>query len=351
MKILMLVDWQVARLEADSDAIPSPDKQVINRPYWFFKHWPDPRIELDIIDFCKMPLIHVFENRVLHFYVLQSLIAFLKRKKYDLIISHSARSALVFAFLRSVMNEKLPPHLVIDVGSFNGGRNNLLELSLIRKASRSLGGIITHSSIQSEYYNEYMPQIPYRFIPFGVDADYFIPRQVNQEDYVLSFGSLFRDYTTLIEAWKSIGHKNERLRIIGVDQVPCVVNVPANVEIRGRVPIQTLIENIHKARFVIIPLPLLKHSYGQMSFLQSMAMGKGCIVTKTPSSQDYLTHNEDALLVRPYDRKDLAEKITIFLENQRVIDRIAHNARRVIEKKYNEKNMAAEMYDFISELI
>jgi len=99
----MLVDWQVARLEADSDAIQSPDKQVINRPYWFFKHWPDPRIELDIIDFCKMPLIHVFENRVLHFYVLQSLIAFLKRKKYDLIISHSARSALVFAFLRSVI--------------------------------------------------------------------------------------------------------------------------------------------------------------------------------------------------------------------------------------------------------
>ncbi|HUL00063.1 MAG TPA: glycosyltransferase family 4 protein, partial [Nitrospirota bacterium] len=273
------------------------------------------------------------------------------RKKYDLIISHSARSALVLAFLRSLLKECVPPHIVIDVGCFNGGRKNPTELSLIKKASRSIGGVITHSSVQSEYYDKYMPHLPYRFVPFGVDADYFKPQGLQQDDFVLSFGSRARDYPTLIKAWKKVSKEHTRLKIIGVDKKSAVDYQDSNIEIVSRVPLRTLMLNITKARFVIIPLPYYKYSYGQMSFLQSMALGKSCIVTKTPSSQDYLKHNEDALLVRPYDQGDLAEKITMLLENQHLNDRIALSARGTIENKCNEKHMAIEMYNFISERI
>jgi len=323
----------------------------MNRPYWFFKHWPDPFCHIDVLDVGRIPLVNAFESKVLNFHIAQAIAAFSKRKKYDLIISHSARSALVFSLFRSLIREQSPPHVLIDVGSFNGGRNNSFELSLIRKASKSLRGIIAHSTIQSEYYKKHMPLIPHRFVHFGVDADYFRPRNFKQEDYILSFGAHNRDFPTLIEAWKSIGKGNVRLRIIGIDRIPGIVNVPGNVEVLGRVPIQTLIENILKARFVVIPLPYLKYSYGQMSFLQSMALGKSCIVTKTPSSQDYLNHDEDALLVRPYDQKDLAEKITILLENEQINNRIALRARGTIENKCNEKHMAIAMYNFISELM
>jgi glycosyltransferase involved in cell wall biosynthesis len=351
MRVLITVDWRVARLEVDSDSIQSPDKVVKNSPYWFFKHWPDPLCHIDVLDVGRIPLVHAFEGKVLNFYIAQAVAAFSKRKKYDLIISHSARSALVFSFLRSLIREQSPPHVLIDVGSFNGGRENRFELCLIRKASESLRGIITHSAIQSEYYKKHMPLIPHRFVHFGVDADYFRPRHFKQEDYILSFGAHHRDFPTLIEAWKSIRKKNVRLRIIGVDRIPGVTSVPENVEILGRVPIPILIENILKARFVVIPLPYLKYSYGQMSFLQSMALGKSCIVTKTPSSQDYLKHNENALLVRPYDQNDLAEKITLLLEDEHMNDRIALNARGTIESTCNERHMAVEMYNFISELI
>jgi glycosyltransferase involved in cell wall biosynthesis len=324
---------------------------VGKRPYWFFKYWPDPLIDLDVIDFSKIPLLHSFESRVLHFYVRQSLIAFVKRKKYDLIISHSARSALVFALLRSVIKELSPLHVVIDPGSFNGGRNNLAETYLIKKASRSLGGIIPHSSIQSEYYKEHMPLTPYRFIPFGVDTDEFRPMNLQQQDYILSFGSRSRDYPTLIEAWERVKHNNIRLKIIGVHNIPGVDRLPDDVDLVSRVSILSLKDSIAKARFVVVPLPYYKYSYGQMTFLQSMALGKSCIVTKTPSSQDYLTDNEDALFVRPYDSEDLSRKIEVLLEDDNMNNKIAINARRTIENKYNEKNMAKEIYDFIMGLI
>ncbi len=351
MRILFTVDWRVARLEVDSDAIQSPDKVVKNKRYWFFEYWPDPLCQIDVVDIGNIPLISAFENKVLSFFIVKPFTAWLKRKKYDLIISHSARSALAFSFLRSLLGERLPPHVVIDIGSFNGGRNNPVELGLIKKASQSLRGIIAHSSIQSEFYDKYMPHVPYRFVHFGVDADYFKPGLVKQEDYILSFGSHRRDYGTLIEAWKSIGDRRVRLKIIGVDTIPGLASVPDNVEIAGRVPIQVLIENILRARFVVIPLPYHNYSYGQMSFLQSMALGKCCVVTRTPSSQDYLTHNEDAVLVRPYDREDLSEKIRTLLDDEPLRDHIARNGRRRIEDKCNEKNMAAEMHKFVSDLV
>jgi len=351
MKILMLVDWRVARLKADSDTIQSPDKIVTGRPYWFFKYWPDPVMEVDVLDIGNLPWIHSVEGGILHFYVIQSLIAYLKRKKYDLIISHSARSALVFAFLRSMVKERSPLHVVIDVGCFNGGRDNAAELFLIKQASRSLGGIITHSSIQSGYYDRYMPHVPYRFIPFGVDADYFRPMDLRQEDFILSFGSRARDYPTMLEAWTKVSHKNTRLKIIGIDKIPGIDYTPANVDLLGRVPVKSLMSHMARARFIVIPLPNCKYSCGQMSFLQSMAMRKSCIVTKTPSSEDYLRDAYDALLVCPHDPEDLADKINVLLQDDALIASVGRKARQTIEARYNEQNMARDIYKFISTFI
>lgn len=347
MKILMLVDWQVARLEQDRDDIQAPDKLVRHRPYWFFRHWPDSAAEVDVLDIGQRALLNGLESRVLHFYVTQSLLAYLKRKKYDLIISHSARSALVLAFLRALSGERSPLHVVIDVGCFNGGRDNRGELHLIKTAGKSLGGVIAHSSVQAGYYDRHLPQLPYRFVPFGVDAEHFSPRELPAADYVLSFGSRARDYPTLIKAWQKLPRGATRLRIIGADSA-AGAGSGEGIDFLGRVPLATLMSNIAAARLVVIPLPLLNYSYGQMSFLQSMAMGKACVVTRTPSTVDYLTDQEDALLVKPYECRDLAEKIAALLEDSTMNERIARKARQSIEQSYNESNMARGIHDFIA---
>lgn len=351
MKVLMLVDWQVARLEVDSDAIQAPDKLVRNLPYWFFRHWPGTGIDVDLLDIGNRALLSALEGKVLHFYVTQSLIAYLKRKKYDLILSHGARSALVLAFLRSLTGERMPPHVVIDVGCFNGGRSDPFELFLVKKAGRAINGIICHSSVQSAYYDRYLPGIPHRFVPFGADADHFRPAGLFPEDYVLSFGSRMRDYPTLVEAWGKVERGETRLKIVGTDTLALGRAPGGGVDLLGRLPLQALRTCIAKARFIVMPLPFQRYSYGQMSFLQSMAMGKSCIVTKTPSSEDYLTDSKDALLVNPYDPADLADKITLLLSDPRLNAEIARHARRTIEERFNEKIMAREIHDFIATVV
>jgi len=79
-------------------------------------------------------------------------------------------------------------------------------------------------------------------------------------------------------------------------------------------------------------------------------MGKSCIVTKTPSSQDYLTDQEDAIFVRPYDANDLADKIDMLLKDDSLNNNIGFKARRTIEARYTERNMAEQMFNFISSI-
>jgi len=160
-----------------------------------------------------------------------------------------------------------------------------------------------------------------------------------------------RDYPTLIEAWKMVKYNNVRLKIIGVDHISGVNRVPKNVDFIKRVTILELKENIAKARFVVVPLPYYKYSYGQMSFLQSMALGKICIVTKTPSSQDYINDCENGFLVQPYDINDLARKINLLLQKNSICNEIEKNARKSIENKFNEKYMATQLSEFILSII
>jgi glycosyltransferase involved in cell wall biosynthesis len=341
-------------LSKDTDSIQSPDKVVYGKQYWFFKYLPDD-IDIDVVDFTKLPIFHYVEKRIFKFYIAQSLRILPYFKNYDIIISHSAQSAVVFAFLRSLIGEKNPPHIVIDPASFNGGRDNFLELLPIKFCARSINGIIYHSKIQYKYYKKHLTFLLDRtqFIPFGVDVDFFKPMDLLVEPYILSFGYLYRDYHTLLRAWKLLDKESVELRIVGINDIGRwkLDSFPKNVKIFPKVPISILKEMIAKALFVVIPLPYYEYSYGQMSLLQSMSMGKAVIVTKTPSTIDYIEDNFDAIGTVPYDEQDLAQKIRKCLDDKDFVYRIGKNARSTVLKKYNEKLMAERIYTFVKSIL
>lgn len=168
MKILMLVNWKIHYLSKDREDIQPPDKFVEGQKYWFFRYWQNSNVQVDIIDFTKLPFFHYIESKKLKFYIFQPIRGLIKSKKYDLIISHGAQSAVFLAFMRRIIKQKSPPHIVIDGGCFNGGRDDKTEISIIKFAARSLAGVIYHASIQREYYEGYLPFLleKSQFIPF-----------------------------------------------------------------------------------------------------------------------------------------------------------------------------------------
>lgn len=86
MKILMLVNWRIYYLSEDTENIQPPDKFVEGQKYWFFKHWQNNNVYVDVIDFTKFPFFHYIESKKLKFYIFQSIRGLIKSKKYDMLI-------------------------------------------------------------------------------------------------------------------------------------------------------------------------------------------------------------------------------------------------------------------------
>jgi glycosyltransferase involved in cell wall biosynthesis len=348
MKILFLPNWTVHKLEIDDINIQSPNKQIAGEPYWFFKHFPE-KVEIDIIDIQQKNFIYKIEKKI-KFYIYQALLAFAKAKEYDVVISHGAQSGLVYALLSLFRRKKSRPlHIIIDIGGLNGGRSNKIETTGIKFALKSSPAIIYHASIQKELYKTVYKGVikQFDFIRFGVNTEEFHPLNLKTEDYILSFGYCKRDYPTLLKAWEQIT-TDTRLYIIGDETAQGIKNVVAI----PKIDIIKLKQYIAKSLFVVIPLPVFNYSYGQMSFLQSMAMGKPVIVTKTPSSIDYIEDGKGVFFVRPYDISDLKSKIEYLLSQRNRLAIHGENAyRQIIDNLLDEETMSRKIAEFIKLLI
>jgi Glycosyltransferase len=350
MKILFLPNWHINYLNKDDPSIQDPDKYVSGEKYWFFKYFPD-NTTVDIIDIKSNNPLHKIEIET-KFYIWQAFLAFFKSRKYDVIISHGAQSGIVLSFLRTVTFMQTPKHIIFDIGGMNGAKAKGFSTKLISFAMKSSPYIICHSKIiLSNLKNIYPNLLPKAlFIPFGVDVDYFKPQiKERKSNYVFSFGYSKRDYETLINAWKLIDTACE-LRIAGIHSMQATEKIP-NINLIGKISISQLKEEIQNSLFVVIPLPKYNYSYGQMSFLQSMSLGKTVIVSSVPSSIDYIKDNEGAFLVEPYNVEDLKNKIEMLLSNPKLVEKSDLKARNFILDHFNQLNMGTQIRDFVTNIV
>ncbi|TET11794.1 glycosyltransferase [Candidatus Aerophobetes bacterium] len=348
MRILVLINYPYERGHQYSATIR-----------WFFKYWPDPDVKIDVVDFSKIPLIHPIERKLFHFYIIQTLRILPRINQYDLIYSDGAQSAVLLAFLRSLLGIKYPPHVVLDIGCFNDGRRREIELKLIRELVESVSCVIYHARIQESYYRECLPSVweRCRFVPIGVDPTYFSPRKIEEEDYVFCVGGhrglKSRDWPTLMKAFGTLNSKTE-LRVVGNEKLGRSElrgeKVPKDVRFYPLVPRQHLKNVLGASIFSVLPLPYHAHSQGQFSLLESMAVGKAVIVSKVPGIIDYVEDGKTAVLYEPYNAEDLKEKVEFLLNNPQEAKRIGREARRSVELYYNEENMARGIYKAIKEL-
>ncbi len=362
-RILVLVNWDVHKVNGTSSDCQSPNVIEAGEKYWFFKYWPDQNVQVDVIDFCKLPLLHHIERFWLKFYVVQAFKALFQMRKYDLVISHGAQSGVLLAFIRSLFKVKSPPHIIIDVGCFNGGRSRKIELLPLRFATRSIQGVISHCSHQRAYYEKCLPGLKdrHRFVPFGTDTDFFRPLKMklssesldnNADNYIVCVGYIKRDWPTLIQAFDHL-EGEVKLKLVGAKSAigfKFPDKVRPRIECLPYVKISALKEILADARFMVLPLPYFEYSFGQMTLLQAMSMGKAVIVTEVPGISDYVQDGHNALLVRPHDWEDLKDKMELLLNDERVIEKLGGNARRSILDKYNEEELAKGMYLAINDL-
>lgn len=344
MKILMLVNWKVAFCDQSPGDKQPPDYHVKGQPYWFFRHFQN-QPEVDVVDIRSFPWLEQFEKNRLRFYVWQTLRVLPRLGQYDLILSHGMQSGVVLSLWRRLFKTRAK-HVVFDIGSFNSAARGGGALKLMQFASRSIDGLIYHTSSQIDYYRDCFPWIvdKSRFIPFGTDLSFFDPtgRTSGAEggSYILCVGYAKRDWNTLVRAYRQLD-TSLKLRLVGhveesYEGIPGVEQIPF-------VPIRDLMDQIYNAAFCVLPLESFNYSYGQMTLMQQMALGKAVIAARVPSLVDYVRDGETALLYQPKDAEDLARKMAALAADPDLRDRIALQGQTYLGRHCNEKIMAAQI--------
>ena len=348
MKRLFIPNWNVAQLSSDQPQIQAPDKKVAGEPYWFFRHF-DVDVDVDVLDRGPSGAIQWLEKKA-KFYVRQPFQAYLRRKSYDIILSHGAQSGLVLELLSSFSRHR-PPHLMIDVGCLNGGRVNHTEMPLIRYALRKGPHIVTHATRQLDFYRQHYPLLADRaqFIPFGVDCDYFTPQPYVSSRKMLAFGYAKRDYETLCRAFPT--GQGWQLHIVGDTTVSERYSCQDIVFHRSQ-PLDVLMSLISESEVVVLPLPELPYSYGQMSLLQSMALSRPVVCSLTTSTIDYVKDASCVTCVAPGDVESMHDALCRMMhlsDDERAA--LGEASRKWVEQRYNESLMAHQIEQFIHRII
>ena len=112
-----------------------------------------------------------------------------------------------------------------------------------------------------------------------------------------------------------------------------------NIEVWGAVPVEEFKKQIEGALFCILPLRQFNYSYGQMTLLQQMAMGKAVIVADVYSIEAY-KGEDHFLLYQPENVLQLKKQMERLLNSEELRERIGQTAQQAVEKRYNEKIMA-----------
>ncbi len=343
MKILMLVNWKVEYCNAVPGDKQPPDYYVQGQDYWFYRYFQD-KPEVDVIDTSSFRWLENFEKNKLRFYVWLAIRAIPKLNQYDLIVSHGMQSGVVVSLWRRLFHGKAK-HIVFDIGSFASASESGFALKLMQFASKSIDYVIYHTSSQVEYYKRFFPWIvdKSKFIRFGTDLDFFNPADLTKSEdankYIICVGYSKRDWDTVVQAYtlldtdiklRLIGHVDEKFAgIKGVEQIPFI-------------PIKDLINQIYNALFCVLPLESFNYSYGQMTLMQQMALGKCVVAARVPSLVDYVS-DETAITYLPKSSMDLAEKLKLLIQNESIRIQISDGGRYYLQNNCNEKLMAGDI--------
>lgn len=361
MKILMLVNWKVEYALQKPEGKQPPDYYVKGEPYWFFRYFKEP-VQVDVIDIHSFPWLERFEKTKLRFYVWQTLRAIPKLHGYDLIISHGAQSGVVLSLWRRLFPGKAK-HILFDIGAFNSAAEQGTALKVMQIASHSLNGVIYHAGNQLNYYKKCFPWLvnKSKFIPFGTDSDYFTRRNehIGTQNYIICVGYQKRDWETLIRAYWRLaaylegeGKAIPELRLIGKpdEAYQEMMEHPQKGKINHLpfLPLEELIQNIQAALFAVLPLENFNYSFGQMTLLQQMALGKAVITAQVPSMVDYVEEGKTGLFYEAGNNRQLCDRMLQLYESEQLRSQIGNAAAEYVQLQYNEKKMGLQIEQFIN---
>lgn len=183
-------------------------------------------------------------------------------------------------------------------------------------------------------------------IPNGVDSNMFSPTSLKRdsiEKTILYVGSMMPEdgLSSLVKAFALLKEKDLKLTLIGdgperfqlIDLVK-KLNLAQKVAFYKYVPHKLIPEFIREAHIAVGPLCVSPINYFTIptKILEYFACEKP--VVSAPLSKDVLIDEVTGLVVKEITPKRIAEKFSIMIEDEKLVDRIKKKARQLVIEQF-----------------
>jgi glycosyltransferase involved in cell wall biosynthesis len=220
---------------------------------------------------------------------------------------------------------------------------------LYASALRSAHTIVTYSQAEADWLRERLgadrPEIV--FVPFGVDVDAFQARRLEPAIDVVSVGAdPRRDFELLVGV--AARHPELSFRIVATeDRARSLGSVPANVSVETELSLEQVRDRLAATRVVALPVRPNSYSGATTVLLQSMALAKPVVVSRTDAiAEGYgLNDGVNCRLVEPGD-PDAFERA--LLETLAEPDSLGDRARETVERDFSWEGYTSALWKILS---
>lgn len=270
--------------------------------------------------------------------------------RYDIIFTSSAFGTQL---LFTLLHLRRPVWIMHDfsIASLVGSGATLKQRVFKYLVARS-AGIVTVGKEETDRLKVLFPKLRDRivYIPFGVDLDFFSPREVPDTGTVLAVGfDPDRDWKTLVEAVRgtdlSVVIATRPSRLAGIELPPNVMQKTFSQ--------QELIEAYASAQTVVIPMDTSKgvnDAMGCSTLFEAMSMARPIVGTNTHTFASYITDGENGLLVPERDPVALREALLRVANDRELRSHLGTNARRYAQEYLDVVMLTKRLASFMKQI-
>ncbi len=308
-------------------------------------------------DLRSRSLIMSLFYKLLPITLLQALIVYRQRRRYDVVVSWDDRFALVYAFLLRLTRSR--SHYVAIL-SWMPPPKKALALRLVQKG---IDRIILWSETQRDLLVEFSKISPARIvvIPHLVDHNFWRPMN-EATDSICSVGDSRRDYATLIEAVRGLDIRCNIATRIKLGEAD---NPDWSATSRSLAKVSSLPDNVFckpasltelralyaRAKFVIIPLLPSFRDNGITVVTEAMAMGKAIICSRIQGQIEFLEDGVTGIFVPPGDPQALREAIQYLWDHPDVAAQMGREGRRRAEEVFKLTQFVTNVRQIVDDVI
>jgi glycosyltransferase involved in cell wall biosynthesis len=189
------------------------------------------------------------------------------------------------------------------------------------------------------------------YLPNSVDTISILPKTESANQTILFVGSMTENKRPLVvlDAFERVFKRIPSATLIMCGDGPLRKTVEdrivqkrleGRITVKPRLPHESILELLSHTR-VFVNSSL--HEGISNALLEAMAAGKAIVASANESHSEMFRDGDNALLFRPDDHKDLAEKLIRVMSNRRLSARLSTSVRELCVKQFSRPKAAAEL--------